>query len=44
MTAGVVGPLPINDLIASPDRPFVCDTLLDSLADTIFFVKNEMEP
>ena len=30
----------INDLLASLDRPFVCDTLFDSFADTIFFVKN----
>jgi AraC-like DNA-binding protein len=30
----------IDSLTASLDRPFVCDTLFDSLADTIFFVKN----
>jgi PAS domain S-box-containing protein len=36
-----VGAQTLNDLIASLDRPFVCDTLFDSFTDTIFFVKNE---
>lgn len=30
----------IDALIASLDRPLVCDGLFDGLADTIFFVKN----